>query len=213
MSGHTGDAGTSDHAAIAGLELGRAVRVLGEPRITIGAGARIVCGDDVVLNSDSRGYHCGMPFPVTLIADHADACISIGAGSRLHGCCVHAWSRVAIGRECLIAAGAQLLDAHGHATGLEHARLRTRLQDLPEPIVIGDYCWIGLGALILKGVRLGEGCIVGAHAVVNEGDYPAFSVIAGVPARVIRTLDPAEVLGPDALDDAVAAGGVQRFTY
>jgi hypothetical protein len=73
---------------VTGVELGQRVRIFGEPRITVRDNARIICGDDVVLNSDPLGYHCGMPFPVTLIADKPDAAIVIGAGSRLHGCCV-----------------------------------------------------------------------------------------------------------------------------
>jgi hypothetical protein len=49
--------------------------------------------------------------------------------------------------------------------------------------------------------------------VVGEGDYPAHSIIAGVPGRVVRTIDPAEVFDREALDEAVAAGAGRRFTY
>ena len=57
------------------------------------------------------------------------------------------------------------------------------------PVVIGKNCFVGCNALILKGTRLGDGCIVGAGAVVS-GEFPAGSVIAGNPARVIRTVLP-----------------------
>ncbi len=53
-------------------------------------------------------------------------------------------------------------------------------------VTIGDGCWIGAGAAILKDVTLGDRCIVGAGAVVTKS-FPAGSVIAGVPARLIRT--------------------------
>ena len=53
-------------------------------------------------------------------------------------------------------------------------------------VVIGDGCWIGAGATILKDVRLGERCIVAAGAVVTKS-FPAGSVIAGIPAKLIRT--------------------------
>lgn len=53
------------------------------------------------------------------------------------------------------------------------------------PVVIEDDCDLGVGAIILPGVRIGRGAQVGAGAVVAE-DIPPFSVAVGVPARVIR---------------------------
>jgi len=50
---------------------------------------------------------------------------------------------------------------------------------------IGNNCWIGAHAIILKDVNLGDGCVVGAGAVVTRG-FPAGSVVAGVPAKLIR---------------------------
>ncbi len=53
-------------------------------------------------------------------------------------------------------------------------------------VVIEDDCWIAANAVILAGVRIGKGAVVAAGSVVNE-DVPAFSVVAGVPARVIKS--------------------------
>lgn len=55
------------------------------------------------------------------------------------------------------------------------------------PIVIGDNVWIGFQAAILKGVTIGEGAIIAAKAVVTK-DVPAWSVVAGNPARVVKEL-------------------------
>ena len=55
-----------------------------------------------------------------------------------------------------------------------------------KPIKIGRNCFIGCNAIILKGTVLGDGCVVGAGAVVS-GKFEAGSVIAGNPARVIKT--------------------------
>lgn len=52
-------------------------------------------------------------------------------------------------------------------------------------VVIGNDVWIGYGALILSGVRIGDGAIVGARSVVNR-DVEAYSVVAGNPARTVR---------------------------
>ena len=59
---------------------------------------------------------------------------------------------------------------------------------------IGDNVLIGMGAVILNGAKIGDNCIVGAGAVVKENaDIPADSMLVGVPAKVIRTLDEAAV--------------------
>ncbi len=53
------------------------------------------------------------------------------------------------------------------------------------PVVIGHDCWIGFGALLVSGVRLGTGSVVLAGAVVTK-DVPPYAVVGGVPAKVLR---------------------------
>ncbi len=55
------------------------------------------------------------------------------------------------------------------------------------PIVIGNGCWLGARATVLSGVTLGSGCVVGAAALVNK-DVPPDTLVAGVPAKVLRRL-------------------------
>ena len=55
------------------------------------------------------------------------------------------------------------------------------------PVEIGDGCWLGINVVILPGVRIGRQCVIGANAVVAD-DIPDFSVAAGVPARVLRSI-------------------------
>ena len=57
-----------------------------------------------------------------------------------------------------------------------------------EGIAVEDNAWIGAGAVILDGVRIGEGAVVGAGAVVAE-DVPPHTVVAGVPARVVKWIE------------------------
>ena len=57
-----------------------------------------------------------------------------------------------------------------------------------EGIVVEDDVWIGAGAIITDGVRLGKGCVVAAGSVVTR-DIPPHTVVAGVPARVLRQID------------------------
>ena len=58
-----------------------------------------------------------------------------------------------------------------------------------KPITIGEDCWIGGNAIVLPGVTIGRGVTVGAGSVVTK-DIPAFHVVAGNPARIIRNIEP-----------------------
>jgi acetyltransferase-like isoleucine patch superfamily enzyme len=53
------------------------------------------------------------------------------------------------------------------------------------PVKIGENCWIGEKATILRGVTVGDGCVVASHALVNR-DLPPSVVAGGVPARVLK---------------------------
>ncbi len=59
-----------------------------------------------------------------------------------------------------------------------------------DPVTIGRGSWLGHGAVVLPGARIGEHVVVAAGAVVTGGEYPSYSVLAGVPARVVRRYEP-----------------------
>lgn len=56
------------------------------------------------------------------------------------------------------------------------------------PIHIGSDVWLGANVTVLKGARIGDGCIVATGSVVTAGEYPPRSIIAGAPARVVKAL-------------------------
>lgn len=56
------------------------------------------------------------------------------------------------------------------------------------PITIEDKVWMGFGVTVLKGVTIGEGAVIGAMSVVTK-DVPPYTVVAGNPAQIIRTLE------------------------
>jgi acetyltransferase-like isoleucine patch superfamily enzyme len=60
------------------------------------------------------------------------------------------------------------------------------------PIILGRFCWVGMGAIILPGVQLGDFTIVGAGAIVTKSYQEGYCVLAGNPARVIKTLNKEE---------------------
>lgn len=93
-------------------------------------------------------------------------------------------SDVRIGKQCDIAPRVVF------ATGSHEIRadeVKAAGVGFSSPIEIGDGCWIGVGATILGGTKIGKTSIVAAGAVVR-GDFPSGVVIGGVPARVIEVV-------------------------
>jgi acetyltransferase-like isoleucine patch superfamily enzyme len=73
------------------------------------------------------------------------------------------------------------------------------------PVSIGSGSWLGTGAIILPGTRIGRQCVVAGGAVVR-GEFPDHSVIAGIPAKVVRHYVPGEGWLPPHLGGAEAPG-------
>ena len=90
---------------------------------------------------------------------------------------------VRIGRGCLISMHCRILSSN-HTIPLVGVPIRS-MPDVLQPTVIEDDVWLGAGATVLAGVRLHQGAIIGAGAVVTQ-DIPANAIAVGVPARVIR---------------------------
>jgi len=86
--------------------------------------------------------------------------------------------KIRIGKGCAIARDVVIRDYDGHSvTGKEHS--------MAKEVVIGDKVWIGSRAMILKGVTIGDGAVIAAGSIVTK-DIPPRSLVAGVPAKVIR---------------------------
>jgi len=109
--------------------------------------------------------------------------------------------RLVIGRFCQIADGVQFITAsanhrHDGFTSFPFFIFGGDAVSVPGPgpdTVIGNDVWIGQGARILPGARIGDGVIVGAGAVVG-GTVPPYTVVAGNPARVLRSRFSPEVV-------------------
>src|SRR6476620_9108266 len=110
-------------------------------------------------------------------------------------CTISAYQRVRIGQQCVIADRAMFID-FDH--GMVEVERPIRVQGIyKRETIVGSNVWIGYGACILRGVRVGDNAVIGTSAVVTK-DVPANAVVAGVPAKVIRMREAPEALSwPD----------------
>jgi acetyltransferase-like isoleucine patch superfamily enzyme len=100
--------------------------------------------------------------------------------------------RVVIGDFALIAHEVVFADTHWPAPGLhDPAAKKQRAPRQPESLIeIGANVWIGAQAIILGNVSIGEGAIIGSGTLVTQ-DVPAFTLCAGNPMRIVRTISKA----------------------
>jgi acetyltransferase-like isoleucine patch superfamily enzyme len=91
---------------------------------------------------------------------------------------IQAKASIVIGCDAIIAQDTYITDSDWHPVeGV----------DLQGDVTLGDHVWVATGARILKGANIGKNCIVACGAVVGKGKYANQSLIAGVPARVVRS--------------------------
>ena len=113
-------------------------------------------------------------------------------------CTISAYQRVQIGEQCVIADRAMFID-FDH--GIAEVERPIRVQGIyKRDTVVGSNVWVGYGACVLRGVRVGDNSVVGTNAVVTK-DVPANAVVGGVPAKVIRMREaPSELRWSDPVE-------------
>lgn len=113
--------------------------------------------------------------------------ISIGDGTNIgRNTTISAVKKITIGRKCLISYNVSILD-HDHEVDNPEISPMDSQPTKAKDVIIGNNCFIGAHSFILKGVKLGNHCVVGANSVVTKS-FPANSVVAGNPARLLRRL-------------------------
>ena len=103
------------------------------------------------------------------------------------GCQLNARGQIHIGQDVLLGPNCVIWSQDHVFSDLD---LPIRLQGYKRSeIIIEADCWLASGVTVLRGVHLGRGCVVAAGAVVNQS-FPAFSIVGGVPARLLGTRKP-----------------------
>tara|TARA_Y100001970_G_scaffold293860_1_gene443943 strand:+ start:11447 stop:11923 length:477 start_codon:yes stop_codon:yes gene_type:complete len=150
----------------------------GERWISIGEDTMIAA--DVTLSAGMVPNQEMLTDPVVVIGDR---CL-IGRGSSIVG-----HYRIDIGNDVFTGMNVYITDQNH---GYEDPETPIGIQDpQDDPVVIGDGSWIGSGAVVLPGARIGSNCVIAANSVVR-GEFASHSVIAGVPGKVVRAYDGTE---------------------
>ena len=101
------------------------------------------------------------------------------------GVYLHAYDKITIGRNTSIAPFVKIITNQNPNLGVN--KLTNYYKPLKKPVIIDDNVYIGTGAIILPGVNIHEMSVVAAGAVVTK-EVPPYTVVAGVPARVVKCL-------------------------
>jgi acetyltransferase-like isoleucine patch superfamily enzyme len=181
----------------AGIRLGRNVRIQRLRCVSAERpSASVEVGDDCVIYENAQ------------IGAFAKGSVSIGQGSVIGDARIVSRERIRIGSRVVTSWNVFIQDFDPHPVDPDLRRVQMiqmtenfkPAERVPRPvekldwafpsapIEIGDDVWLGANTTILKGARIGAGSIVATGSVVTAGEYPPRSVLAGMPAKVVKTL-------------------------
>lgn len=176
------------------VQYGKKLLLKGMPIIFNKSGAKLEIGNNVTIKSSFLSNLVGLYSRTIIVTRASGASIKIGDNVGISGATIYARKGIYIGENTCIGGNCKILDNDFHPIDTEN---RIKLlknvhggdSDLipSSEIYIGKNCFLGCNSIVLKGTVLGDGCVVGAGAVVS-GKFDNNCVIAGNPARVIRKL-------------------------
>lgn len=167
------------------VKYGKGLILKGVPVIFNKKNAQLELGENVTVKSSFLSNLVGLYQRTIIVTRAENARIIIGNNVGISGATIYARSSIEIGNNTCIGGNVKILDNDFHPLDVQARREDIKEQIKTKPIKIGNDCFIGCNALILKGTQLGDGCVVGAGAVVS-GSFEPGSVIVGNPAKCIQ---------------------------
>jgi len=169
------------------FRIGESAMVRGLPIITIARNSSILIGDSAYLVSRSRNTALGVNHPVIIRTLKTGATICIGSHFRGSGIVLCAASGITIGDRVTMGANVVVADTDFHSSDPD---IRSSMTDARHAktakVTISDDVFVGMNAVILKGVTIGRRATIGAGSVVTK-DVPEGTVAAGNPAQIISS--------------------------
>lgn len=140
-------------------------------------GSIISIGKGCVFNSSMHSNQIGIFSQCMISTLNSDACIVIGDNCGFSGTVISSATSITIGNNVRCGANTLITDTDFHTDDPRAGK--------NSPVVIEDNVWLGYGVKILKGVRIGNGAMVGAGSIVTK-DIPANTIAAGIPCKIIK---------------------------
>lgn len=164
-----------------GISLGKKCSFYGLVKFTKGSKSTIIIGDNCTFRSMSTSNLIGIDRPCIISAiGTEESCLTIGNGSGFSGTVIGCFDNIIIGNNVKCGANTLITDSDWHEDDPRVGNAK--------PVVIKDNVWLGVGAIVMKGVTIGENTIIGAGSVVVK-NIPANVIAAGNPCKVIKSLD------------------------
>lgn len=161
------------------IRLGSGTRFIGNCIISRYPQSDISIGSNCTFVSSKNVNLIGINRRCIISTQDRNAIIRIGSNCGFSGSTISAFNKIVIGNNVKIGANVLITDSDWHP---EDPRSR-----LPSPIIIQDNVWLGINVVVLKGVTIGENCVIGANSIVTR-DVPSNCIAAGNPCRVIREI-------------------------
>ncbi len=168
------------------IKTGKKLKLVGWPFIFRFKNAELSIGENVTVNSNFWSNLLGV-YQRTIIVAKGTGKIKIGDRVGISGSTIYAWDSIEIGDDTIIGVNVKIVDTDFHPIDPEKRINGENSAATTKPVKIGNNVFVGMNSLILKGTEIGDNCVIGAGSVVS-GKFPAGSVIAGNPAKVIKEI-------------------------
>jgi acetyltransferase-like isoleucine patch superfamily enzyme len=177
-------------ARLKGIEMGRKNRFYGRAYLRRSPHTRIKIGDHCSFRSSFTSNLVGINRPCLICTWFDEAVIEIGDHVGMSGTVIGAKQHIKIGNHVMCGGNVFITDFDWHPVD---PAIRHRCDLAPSsPTIIEDNVWVGMNAVVMKGVTIGKNSVIGANSVVVR-DIPPNVIAAGNPAKVIKSLTPEEI--------------------